>query len=280
LALLDVAMMDRRVVYEFQEGLLPGMLRNRYKRFLATVEFEDGMKTVHCPNTGSMIGIVKYRDNRDGIEYDENKECLCSCSNDDKRKYSHTLEYVRDDFNILVGIYSSRANTYVRNALELGLIDEIKGFDSLQQEKNMFDSKIDFVAVWSKGQKEPITMLIEVKSVTLAVKNGSQTVAVWPDCVSERGQRHIKLLTSYNNNENQKSAIIFVIQRNDEPECFSASTLDRDYLQLLSQAYNQNVLVLPYLFHYNTNESNIKLTRRVPFVDAYSSGGKRSKYFK
>ena len=275
--------MDRRIIYEFPEELLTGVLRNRYKRFLANVEFSDGLHTVHCPNTGSMKGIVRYPDNRDGTEHDENKQCLCSYSDDDKRKYRHTLEYVRDDFNILVGIYSARANIYVRNALELGLIEEIKGFDSLQQEKKMVDgtSKIDFVAVWSKGLDEPITMLIEVKSVTLAIKNGDQIVAVWPDCVSERGQRHIKLLSSYNNNKNHRSAIIFLIQRNDEPEYFSASTLDGEYLQLLSQAYNQNVLVLPYLIHFNANENNIKLTRRVPFVDVCGTASKkRSKYFK
>ncbi|GIT14331.1 MAG: hypothetical protein CM1200mP36_00870 [Gammaproteobacteria bacterium] len=42
---------------KFEAPLIRGELVRRYKRFLADVVLADGSETtVHCPNTGSMLG--------------------------------------------------------------------------------------------------------------------------------------------------------------------------------------------------------------------------------
>jgi DNA-binding protein, stimulates sugar fermentation len=64
--------------------LKPGILVKRYKRFLADIDFNGELVTVHCPNPGSMIGLSSP-----GLRV------WCSLSNDKKRKYPYTLEIIQ-----------------------------------------------------------------------------------------------------------------------------------------------------------------------------------------
>ena len=71
----------------FKHPLQPAVLLRRYKRFLADVELPDGgTLTVHCPNTGSMMGCSA-----------PGAPVMISRSDNPKRKYPHTLEMVTSD---------------------------------------------------------------------------------------------------------------------------------------------------------------------------------------
>ena len=60
---------------QLPNSLKPGILVRRYKRFLADIDFNGKIITVHCPNPGSMIGLSSP-----GLKV------WCSFSNDKKRK--------------------------------------------------------------------------------------------------------------------------------------------------------------------------------------------------
>ena len=73
------------IIMLFKQPLKPAKLLRRYKRFLADVELPDNTRlTVHCPNTGSMLGC-----NDPGLPV------MISRSDNPKRKYPHTLEMVK-----------------------------------------------------------------------------------------------------------------------------------------------------------------------------------------
>ena len=42
----------------FENQLIPGVLIKRYKRFFADVKINGKIITAHCPNTGSMMGLL------------------------------------------------------------------------------------------------------------------------------------------------------------------------------------------------------------------------------
>jgi len=69
---------------DFTMPLIRGRLIQRYKRFLADVELEDGtVITAHCPNPGAMIGL-----NMPGLT------CWLSRDPNPRRKLPYTWELV------------------------------------------------------------------------------------------------------------------------------------------------------------------------------------------
>lgn len=247
------------VIFTYPNQLRRSILQRRYKRFLADVEWcETGIvETVHCPNTGSMLNLTE--------PVNILPQCVCSvAANNTKRKYAHTLEMIQSE-GAFVGVHSALANKMVENALLAGLISECKGFQSLKREvevKMKELSKIDFELSFPGGSK----MLLEVKSVTLRMV-GASSVAVFPDCVSERGQKHLRCLTTHVQNGGS-AGILFLIQRNDITE-FSACDLDPQYVFLLHQAFTAGVVILPYRCALDPDAGTVTLLDRVPFVDTY-----------
>ena len=43
---------------KFTSSLIKGKLIKRYKRFFVDVEVNNKLITSHCPNTGSMLGLL------------------------------------------------------------------------------------------------------------------------------------------------------------------------------------------------------------------------------
>jgi DNA-binding sugar fermentation-stimulating protein len=43
---------------KFKDRLLQGTFIKRYKRFFVDINFRNKIITAHCPNTGSMMGLL------------------------------------------------------------------------------------------------------------------------------------------------------------------------------------------------------------------------------
>ena len=43
----------------FEDKLITGLFIKRYKRFFVDIKIGNKIVTAHCPNTGSMMGLLK-----------------------------------------------------------------------------------------------------------------------------------------------------------------------------------------------------------------------------
>src|SRR5215469_1076980 len=162
----------------FEPPFTEARLLRRYKRFLADVELPDGRReTVHCPNTGSMLGCAG-----------PGMRVWLSRSDNPARKYAWTWEQVEALPGLRVGIHTGRTNALVREGVQSGLIRELSGYARLQAEVMAGEGfRVDFF-LSSEGKPD---CYLEVKNVTAAVEG---RVALFPDAVSERASRHLREL--------------------------------------------------------------------------------------
>lgn len=107
---------------EFTKSLIKGKLIKRYKRFFTDVKLDKEIITAHCPNTGSMKGLL-----------DKGNDVYVLPNNDPKRKLKYGLEIIKTRKN-LVGVNTHMANRITQHALENNLIKELKNLDSIKPE--------------------------------------------------------------------------------------------------------------------------------------------------
>ena len=227
---------------EFDQNLLPGILVRRYKRFLADVQLDkDKTITVHCPNSGSMLGCSK-----------PGSPVMLSRSENPKRKYPHTLEMVQAD-RVWVGVNTALTNRLVREALEKGVINEFGKLDAITQEiKTSDNTRLDFL-LEHKDKK----IFMEVKNCSLA----EDRVAMFPDAVTTRGTKHLRELAMLKA-QGHKAAVFFCVQRRDVDSFMPATHIDLLYAETLAKVAADGVLVLAYQADVSPRE--IKIARQLP----------------
>lgn len=213
---------------KFDQPLLPGRLLRRYKRFLADVRLASGeVVTCHCPNTGSMMGCAE-----------PGMPVWLSESDNPRRKYRHTWEIVEAAPGTLVGVHTGRTNALAREAVEAGLVAGLAGYTTIRPEVRVPEAPMRADYHLDGHPQEPACYL-EVKNVTAAVAGG---VALFPDAVSERGTRHLRVLTDLAGH-GLRAALLFVAQRGDVREVRPADTIDPAYGLALRAAIAAGVSV-------------------------------------
>ncbi len=231
----------------FDGELIPATLLRRYKRFLADVRLVDGAEcTVHCPNTGSMLGCQ-----------DRGLKVWLSRARNPKRNYPLSWELVEVDGGTLVGINTSRSNSLAREAIEAGLLPQADPLLGLRSEVpyGKEGSRADFLLRCQDGPR-----YVEVKNVTAAVDDG---IALFPDAVSERGSRHLRELISVVAS-GEKATLLFCVQRDDECEVRPADHIDPLYGRTLREAREAGVELSALRARVETD--GVELTDPVPVV--------------
>ncbi len=85
---------------------ISGRLIKRYKRFFADVKLDSGeVVTAHCPNTGSMMGLLT-----------EGNIVYLSKTDNEKRKLKYTLEIIKVQ-DAFVGVNTHKANRIVEEGI-------------------------------------------------------------------------------------------------------------------------------------------------------------------
>lgn len=211
---------------KFLQPLIPGNLIKRYKRFLADIQLESGkIITAHCPNSGSMLSCS-----------DPGMDVLLSFHENPKRKYAYTWEMVKVN-SVWVGINTMLPNKLVAEAIELGKIKELAGYDKIFKEKKVSaNSRLDLML-----QRKDETCFIEIKNVTLM----ENQAALFPDAVTSRGTKHLQELIKLKLAGN-RAVIFFLIQRIDCELFKPADNVDPVYGQSLREAFAFGVEILPY----------------------------------
>ena len=125
---------------EFTKALIKGRLIKRYKRFFTDIRLDKEIVTAHCPNTGSMKGLL-----------DEGNEVFISKNNNPKRKLKYTLEIIKVKKN-LVGVNTHFANKIAYHGLSNNLVKEISNNDSIKPEV-FFDKETRFDFFIEKNKK-------------------------------------------------------------------------------------------------------------------------------
>ena len=225
----------------FEKILISGEFVKRYKRFFADIKINNKVVTAHCPNTGSMMGLLK-----------KGNKVWLSESNNPKRKLKYTLQIIESEKS-KVGINTHLTNKIAFHALSSNLIKNFKNTDNIKKEVKFGENtRFDFMV--SGNNKKSF---IEVKNVTLSRKKG---IAEFPDSVTARGLKHINELLRARK-KGYEIFLLFIIQREDCKKLEIAKDIDFEYYKLLIKAVKKNLNVICYDCKFSSK--GIKLNREI-----------------
>jgi len=230
---------------EFTKSLIKGKLVKRYKRFFADIKVNKNIVTAHCPNTGSMKGLL-----------DRNNEVWISKNDNPKRKLKFTLEIIKVRKN-LVGVNTHLANKIVHHGLSNNLINEIKNSQLVKPEV-FFNSNTRFDFLVEKNKEK---FFVEVKNTTLFRED---KIAEFPDAITSRGSKHLKTLIEAIK-KGYKSYILFLVQIQGMEYFKIAKDIDKEYYQNYLTAKKSGVNFLAY--RCKISPKGIKIEKKIKIID-------------
>ena len=220
------------------KNFLTGKFIKRYKRFFVDVQLDSKkIVTAHCPNTGSMMGLLK----KDNLVY-------LTEADDPNRKLKFTLEAIQSN-GAMVGVNTHRANRIVEEAISNGKISELGKIVSFKREvKYGQNSRIDFLV---QTKKEEI--YVEVKNVTLS---RDKSIAEFPDAITERGLKHLIELSTLPT-KSVRAVMLFLVQRDDCSKFKIAADIDTKYADTFKKVKKMGVEPLCYDCSFNRNSISV-----------------------
>ncbi|ESQ77334.1 DNA/RNA nuclease SfsA [Asticcacaulis sp. YBE204] len=196
----------------FAKRLTKGRLVSTYKRFFAEVELDTGETVLsHCPNPGKMLGLLE-----------PGTEALVTHVDDPKKKLQYRLEALREH-GIWVGVNTQWPNRLVSDAIRGDMIPELGGYPLMRPEvKYGHNSRIDWLL-----QDHPTRpdAYVEIKNVHYSRAPG---LAEFPDCVTERGAKHLHELIEMVP-AGYRAVVVFCVQRDNVVRFDISRDLDRKF---------------------------------------------------
>ena len=214
----------------FQTPLVPARLIRRYKRFLADVRLEeDGREvTAHCPNPGAMLGLQ-----------DPDMRIWLEPNDDPKKKLKYGWRLAEVEGGHLVGIDTGIPNKVVGEALRAGEIPALAEYTNVKPEQRYGqNSRIDFLLTHPVLQDA----YVEVKNVHL---RRAGDLAEFPDCVTQRGAKHLVELSDMVAC-GHRAIMLYLVQRTDCTRFTLARDFDPGYATAFDKAREAGVEVLAH----------------------------------
>ena len=211
---------------QFKERLLQGTLIKRYKRFFVDIKYQNKTITAHCPNSGSMMGLLN-----------EGAKIWFSESDNYKRKLKYTLEIIELN-EVMIGINTHFTNKIVLEGLNKKKIKSLTRFTNIKAEvKFSKNTRFDFLISNTKEK-----CFLEVKNVTLSRQ---KNVAEFPDATTSRGAKHLKELIEARK-KGYQSYMLYLVQREDCKAFKIAKDIDKEYNNIFNKALKNGVKILCY----------------------------------
>ena len=228
---------------KFKERLLQGSLVKRYKRFFVDIKYKNKIITGHCPNSGSMMGLLNM-----------GNKIWFSESDNLNRKLKYTLEIIEVEKK-MVGINTLLTNKIVLEALNCKKINSLIKFNDIKTEvKFSNNTRFDFLLLNNKEK-----CFLEVKNVTLV---RGKKMAEFPDAITSRGTKHLNELC-YAKKKGYQSYILYLIQREDCDSFKIAKDIDKKYKIAFDKALKSGVKILCYDCKLSNEE--IKLNNQINY---------------
>jgi len=230
---------------KFSKNLKKGRLIKRYKRFFVDIKLNNTTVTAHCPNTGSMKGLLN-----------EGNDVYLMPNNNPKRKLKYGLEIIKSRKN-LVGVNTHMANRIVEHGLKNNLINELKNNEIIKPEVFFNkETRFDFF-IEKKGQKT----FVEVKNVTLF---RNKDTAEFPDAPTSRGIKHLLTLIDAIK-KRYKTYLIFLVQVQNMKYFKIAKDIDEEYYKTYLIAKKAGVNFLAY--RCNISSKKIYIDKKLKIID-------------
>ena len=231
-------MRDRDVFADisFHDTLVQAVFLERLNRFVLECELPSGSKEkVHLPDPGRLKDLLVPGG---PIWLQESK--------DPKRKTRWSAVMTHDSLNdMYVSLNTQYPNRLVLEALQLEVLEELKGWRLEKAEYKVGGSRFDFLL---KHKQNDEKLLLEVKSVTM-VEDG---IGKFPDAVTARGARHVEELTHLQMKGSYQTAVLFIAQRTDLRGITSAPEIDPHFARVMEEAARHGCQVFRKKMHRDT----------------------------
>ena len=230
---------------KFTKALIKGKFLKRYKRFFADIKVNKEIIIAHCPNTGSMMGLLN-----------ENNDAWVLKNEDPKRKLKYTLQILKTSKNV-IGVNTHLANKLVHEGLQNNTILEFKNLDKIVTEK-FYNKETRFDFLVEKNKKK---IFIEVKNVTL-IRDGK--TSEFPDAITTRGSKHIKTLMDAHK-KGYECYVLFLVQIENCKYFRIAKDIDNEYYENYKLAKKSGVKFIAYNCKVGSKE--IKIDKKIKILD-------------
>lgn len=215
---------------KFKTPLIQGTFIKRYKRFFADINVGQETVVAHTANTGSMKNCL-------GADW----PALLSFHDSPTRKLKYSFEMISNGAT-WIGINTAITNHLAIEAIQNGTIKELQGYQELRPEVKIGQSRIDIMLSNSGTDGNQDQCFVEVKNVTL---NDDEGNCLFPDAVTERGQKHLRELMDLKS-KGIRTVMLFIVQREDCTTFKIDNSIDPVYCNLLREVISKGVEVLVY----------------------------------
>lgn len=215
---------------KFKTPLIEALFLKRYKRFFADMALGQEVVVAHTANTGTMKNCLG-----------ENWPALLSFHDSPTRKLKYSFEMISNG-NTWIGVNTSLTNALAIEGIKNGVIKELLGYQELKPEAKIGQSRIDILLTKTDTEGLSHQCYVEVKNVTLNDEHG---FCLFPDAVTERGQKHLRELMELKS-QGIRTVMLFIVQREDVRAFKIENSIDEVYCRLLKEAIAAGVEVLVY----------------------------------